>query len=175
MRYLHTLNTFFNRIISSILIVIFGAMVVIIFAQVIFRYALNLPLAWSEELARYLFIWATFFGASIAFYNDTHIRMGSFVDAIANVRCRGALLLIADLFTMSFLAMYVWSGFDVSSRILMTTQAATSMEWLPIGAVYLGIPIGSLFMLLNVLNYALRHAKMIQTGMLPDDTGTSAH
>src|SRR5476651_2331400 len=33
-------------------------------AQVIWRYVLELPLQWSEEIARYCFVWVTFLGAA---------------------------------------------------------------------------------------------------------------
>ena len=37
-------------------------MVVIIFAQVLARYAFSNSLSWSEEIGRYLFVWMSFIG-----------------------------------------------------------------------------------------------------------------
>lgn len=174
MQLLHTLNTVINKIVGQVLTVVFGAMVVIIFAQVIFRYVLVMPLSWSEELARFLFVWATFLGASIAFYDNSHIRVSFFVDSVRNVRARGVVMLLADAFSIMFLTMYVTEGMTISSRILDMGQTSASMEWLSIGVVYLAIPIGSLCMLLNVLMYTLRHLNMVVTGQ-PMATPASAH
>ena len=41
------------------------------------------------------------------------------------------------------------------------------MEWLSIGLVFLAIPIGSLFMFLNVLATTLRHVHTLRTGEAP--------
>ncbi len=55
--------------------VLFGlgfAMSVVVAVQVFFRYALNHSLFWSEELARYLLVWLTFLGASVAYRRNIH-------------------------------------------------------------------------------------------------------
>ena len=55
--------------------VLFGlgfAMSVVVAVQVFFRYALNDSLFWSEELARYLLVWLTFLGASVAYRRNIH-------------------------------------------------------------------------------------------------------
>jgi TRAP-type C4-dicarboxylate transport system permease small subunit len=161
---LSTLNTRINRIVCGFLTVIFSIMVIVVFAQVIFRYSLEQPLAWSEEVARYMFIWATFLGASVAFYENTHINVTYFTDHIANVRARALVMLVADMASMTFLGMYVYEGFVVSRRVFMLGQFSPSMEWLPIGLVYLAIPVGSLFMMTNILAYALRHLHALRTG-----------
>lgn len=47
-------------------------MVVVVAAQVFCRYVLNYSLFWSEELARYLLVWMTFLGASVAYHRRVH-------------------------------------------------------------------------------------------------------
>ena len=42
------------------------AMVVIIFLQVVMRYVFNNSLTWSEEIARYIFLWQIWIGVSYA-------------------------------------------------------------------------------------------------------------
>jgi C4-dicarboxylate transporter DctQ subunit len=50
-------------------------MVILVFAQVICRYALHLSIPWTEELARYLMIVGTFFGAALAVQRRIHIQI----------------------------------------------------------------------------------------------------
>ncbi|MDJ0669068.1 MAG: TRAP transporter small permease [Desulfobacterales bacterium] len=47
-------------------------MVVVVAAQVFCRYVLNHSLFWSEELARYLLVWLTFLGATVAYHRRAH-------------------------------------------------------------------------------------------------------
>lgn len=48
--------------------------VAILFLQVILRYVFSASLPWIEEAARYLFIYFTWIGTSIAASSDQHIR-----------------------------------------------------------------------------------------------------
>ena len=41
-----------------------AAITILTLAQVFWRYVLELPLQWSEEIARYCFVWVTFLGAA---------------------------------------------------------------------------------------------------------------
>ncbi len=61
-----------NRAIEWSLAGIGLAMVVVVAAQVFCRYVLNHSLFWSEELARYLLVWLTFLGATVAYHRRVH-------------------------------------------------------------------------------------------------------
>ncbi|MDR3176471.1 MAG: TRAP transporter small permease [Desulfovibrio sp.] len=163
MRKLHAFNTAMNALLGKLLFVTFTAMAVLVFFQVVFRYAVEMPLAWTEELARYLLIWATYLGASIAFYDGTHINATLLVDVFP-VRIQAAFLLLADAACLVFLGVFVYEGFIVTRRIFQLGQFSPSLPWLPVGLVYLIIPVGCLFMGLNVLTYALRHLAAIRSG-----------
>ena len=54
-------------------------MVVMVFGNVVLRYAFNSGITVAEELSRWLFIWMTFVGAVIALRNHTHLGMDSMV------------------------------------------------------------------------------------------------
>lgn len=72
MRILERLSCSINHWIEFLLFGLGSAMALIVAAQVFFRYALNQSLFWSEELARYLLVWLTFLGASVAYYRQAH-------------------------------------------------------------------------------------------------------
>jgi len=50
-------------------------MIVVMLAQVFCRYFLEMPLAWSEEVSRYMFIVVTYLGATIAIAEKSHIEI----------------------------------------------------------------------------------------------------
>ena len=61
-----------NRWIEYLLFGLGFSMALIVAAQVFFRYILNESLFWSEELARYLMVWLTFLGTSVAYRRRVH-------------------------------------------------------------------------------------------------------
>ncbi|MDF1590599.1 MAG: TRAP transporter small permease [Desulfobacterales bacterium] len=69
---LDRLSTTLNATIEKSLFVIGFSMAALVAVQVFFRYVLNHSLFWSEELARFLLIWLTFLGASVAYHRRAH-------------------------------------------------------------------------------------------------------
>ena len=58
--------------------VLFTLLILVCFLQVLFRFVLSLPLAWTEELSRYLFILLVYVGASAAAGEGKHVRAVSY-------------------------------------------------------------------------------------------------
>ena len=50
-------------------------MTILIFLQIIFRFVLNLSLDWTEEVARYTFVWLVYMSASLGVKHSSHIRV----------------------------------------------------------------------------------------------------
>jgi len=59
----------------------FLAMVLMVFANVMGRFFLNMGIAESEEISRILFVWISFVGAALCFWDDSHVK----VDILINV------------------------------------------------------------------------------------------
>ena len=58
-------------------------LIVMVFAltlQIIFRFVLNTPLSWSEELARYMFVWSGFISISYCLKTNIAIRIDQVVN-----------------------------------------------------------------------------------------------
>jgi tripartite ATP-independent transporter DctM subunit len=51
----------------------------ILFAGVVSRYVFNSPIIWTDELATFLFLWLSMFGAVVALRHDGHMRLTTFV------------------------------------------------------------------------------------------------
>ena len=61
-----------NRWIEYLLFGFGLSMAGVVAMQVFFRYVLNQSLFWSEELARFLLVWLTFLGATVAYRRRAH-------------------------------------------------------------------------------------------------------
>lgn len=148
---LRRFNEAVNLVLEWFLIVGFAAMTLIIFLQVIFRYFLMQSLSWSEEVARYLFVWLTFLGASVVARSRSHITVESVIHRIPGKTLRAVFKIVAELLTLVFLYVLLVEGLDATMEIIDLDQASPSMPWFLLGWVYFAIPLGSLFMGLNIV------------------------
>ncbi len=57
-------------------------MVVLVFGNVVLRYAFNSGISVSEELSRWLFVWLVFVGAVVALRDHAHLGMDSVVSRL---------------------------------------------------------------------------------------------
>ena len=60
-------------------------MVVLVFGNVVLRYALNMGITVSEELSRLLFVWLTFLGAIVAFREHGHLGVDMVVSRLPTI------------------------------------------------------------------------------------------
>src|SRR4029079_8498913 len=86
-----------------------GVTVAVVILQVCFRYVLNSSLSWSEEAARYLFIWS----AVLGFSSSVHARRLFSFDMVAqrlDARGRAACAVLFMIAAAGFLWALVVSG-----------------------------------------------------------------
>ena len=82
MRAASSLRSTAERLIDAAAIAAFSGIFLCVLAQVVARYVFNRPLTWSEELARYLFIWCSFLGWVIASRRNGHLAMTFVVERL---------------------------------------------------------------------------------------------
>ena len=120
---------------------------VLIFVQVIFRYALQNSISWSEELTRYMMIWAVFLAAGYVLNKGAHANIDMLVNMfpprVKALLAKGSLLLI-----MVFSWVVIRYGL-VLMRI-GGRQSSSALE-VPMVYVYLAIPIGGALLLFYCL------------------------
>ncbi|MBU8905125.1 TRAP transporter small permease [Desertibacillus haloalkaliphilus] len=136
-----------NQIIKYFLIVILTVLIVAVFCQVLFRFVLNQPLAWTEELARYCLIWITFLGAAYAMSLKSHIGMSILVEK-SPLLLRRLLTVIAAIVCIGFFWLMIQQGFHLSERSM--NQLSPVLR-IPMGAIYLVIPISGIVLTINLV------------------------
>lgn len=91
--------------------VIFLGMIGLVFYNAMLRYIFSSSYPPSEEWARFLFIYITFFGAIEAFYRKKHIAVDMFVD-LFHGKARKTLDIIANVISMIVMAILLWGGVE---------------------------------------------------------------
>ena len=70
------------RFLKFLVVFFIGAMVALVFGNVVLRYGFNSGITVSEELSRWAFVWLTFSGAIIAMREHTHLGMDTVVSRL---------------------------------------------------------------------------------------------
>ena len=79
-------------LLKAVIAVFLAIMVVLVFGNVVLRYAFNSGITVSEELSRWLFIWVTFLGAIVAMREHGHLGVDSLVKRLPTGGKRAALI-----------------------------------------------------------------------------------
>ncbi|MDR2176189.1 MAG: TRAP transporter small permease [Synergistaceae bacterium] len=134
--------------------------VALIFTQVVMRYAFSNSIYWSEELARYLFIWQAWIAASFATKRSKHINL----DVVVNL-CPPAiqkiLFWVAHILWLSFALYMTRKSADLTHMLFLRKTISAAMQ-IRMGWVYLAVPFGCglmSFRLVQVMVSKLRSYK----------------
>ncbi len=146
--------TLMDRMINWFLALLMAGMVVVITAQVWYRFVLNDPLAWSEEMGRYLFVWISFMGAAAGVRYQVHLGIDLLRKILPEKPYR-AVVLTVNLIIQIFLALIIYWGFKILSIIQF--QTSPSMH-IPMIYPYMAVPVGAIFMFINSVRVALAAA-----------------
>ena len=119
-------------------IVLFVGMCLLVLAQVVARKFFE-PLVWSEELARYMFIWVAFIGWVIANQRKSHIHISLVLDR-SGTGVKRTLAVFADLLVVVFALIFTVKGWRlVQNNLNVETVTLFFDFWL----VYLVIPVSA--------------------------------
>ena len=97
------------------------AMVVMVFGNVVMRYAFNSGIGVAEELSRFCFIWLTFIGAVSVMRDNGHLGMDMLVQRLGG-RGRRTALVVSQGLIIGACTMLVWGTWR-QHEINATTRA----------------------------------------------------
>ncbi len=127
-------------------------MLAIIFIQVIARYLFNHSFEWSEELARFLFVWVVFLGSALIMGESGHLAVQFLPTKFKGTGFGLFLEIFTNVCSYVFILLLLTQGAKMTS--IMTFQTAPglgiSMSW-----VYAVIPLSAALMLLYLIKDSL--------------------
>ncbi len=136
-----------DRLVGWALAACLAAMTCIVFVSVIFRYLLNSPLTWTEELASLLFAWLTFVGAYVGFRSRSHISIDTLVIFLP-APARRWLARCVDGGVLLLLALFAWQGIKLTATTWSLEFPAMEISR---GYLYASFPIGCVLMAIGIL------------------------
>ncbi|MGH8740664.1 MAG: TRAP transporter small permease [Burkholderiales bacterium] len=136
---------------SGLLAAMVAAITAVTFAQVFTRYVTENPIIWSEEVARYLFVWITLIGAAAGVRLHGHFGLDILRRYLPPLRTvLGALTMLV---VAAFLGLLLYTGIAETRQAALQISPALQvrMHW-----AYLALPVGAALALWHVLAHWAR-------------------
>ena len=146
------LKTFLNNVELYISAVLFIALTVLLFANVVGRYALGRSFAWIEEVATIAFVWMIWFAMSAAVTRRKHLRI-DFVLEMVSFKVKKIMLIISNVI---FAAFDVYLLVVVMGIIQRLGNSQTPLLRLPQQAVYAIIPVGLVLSIVRIVQDSVK-------------------
>lgn len=133
-----------SRTLELMIAAFLAAMVVLVFGNVVLRYGFNAGITVSEEVSRWLFIWLTFLGATVAIHERSHLGTDLLVSRLPLAGKK--LCLVLGHLLMLYINWVFLSGSLEQARINWNVSAPITGA--PMAIVYLS---GAVFSVLSGL------------------------
>lgn len=149
------------RLLDLLMVVALAVMIVLVFGNVVLRYAFNSGIAVSEEVSRWLFVWITFLGAIVAVKEHGHLGSDLVLTKLPPIVQRVCLVISHGL--MLFCTWLLFSGALSQARINWDVEAPVTGASVAIfyaSGVVFAVASG-LLLLLNLWR--------LLSGQVPDD------
>jgi TRAP-type C4-dicarboxylate transport system permease small subunit len=132
MKALKWLDKYFEKSVTSALL---SLMTLILFFQVIMRRVVGYSLTWSEELARYLFIWLVYFGISYGCQSMKHIKLDAFLGLFFPRKLRPYVVVAGDVIFLFFALFVIVTSFQLLGKQIRLGQTSPALH-IHMGFVY---------------------------------------
>lgn len=151
-----------DKALELLLMISVAALVLDVLWQVFTRKVMGDPSQWTEELAIFLLIWVSLLGAAVALGRGAHLGIDYFVEKLS-IRNRFLTEIFVFVIVFWFSAyVMVYGGLDLVLSTLEMDQR--SPVWnIPMGYVYLAVPISGVFMVMYSLIGVVERTKELKT------------
>jgi TRAP-type C4-dicarboxylate transport system permease small subunit len=153
------LNYLLNNFEEVILGILFVNMCLFVLIQIVSRYIFKSPLLFTEEAARYSYVWITFFGMAVATKLENHIR----IDLLFNLT-KGKAQAIGNL-VVNLVSLLLYAAvFVIGAQYTLsnTIQVSPAME-IPKAIIYASLPLGALVSIFRLLMLIQRDVQKMRS------------
>ncbi len=155
--WIEKLSNLVYKIEKVIVMILLIAMFSSLTAGVIFRYYLDQPLMWSDELAIFSLVWLTFIGGSMSIKRQQSAAVTLLTDKLKG-NWRKAIISLGFAVLVMFALYFVVISFQWLSSENIAIQKSSSMQ-LPMRYVYISVPTGLFFMFIHSLHLFIQSLK----------------
>jgi C4-dicarboxylate transporter DctQ subunit len=141
-----------NRLAEWVTVVLLATLTLLVGVQIAGRFLFGYSIFWSDELARFLLVWAAFLGMSVGVRRESHPAVDSLVRTLPPGGARVAFGVAVACSLLFFLVMVGYGTLLVQRTWL---QRSPSLG-LRMGLPYLAVPVAGLLMSLHTTAVVVR-------------------
>jgi len=127
-----------------------AVMTIMVIAQILFRYVIEFPLDWSEEIARFLFVWIIYMGASLAIKKHQHLKIEAGLYLFPR-RLRPWVGLVGNFLFIAFALVMLYDSIQHLYRISWTRPQVSPALMISMGFAYGAIPVSLALMIFRLI------------------------
>lgn len=161
---MNKLVTSLERVLATFCVVLCIGLVISVVWQVFSRYVLNAPSAFTDETARFLFIWVGLVGAAYGLGKKKHLAIDLLLMKLETAPKKQALLqLIINVISIFFIVVIMCYG---GTKLVLDTLDAGQISpvlGIQMGLVYLALPVSGFFMLIFLARDLIADIRQLST------------
>jgi TRAP-type transport system small permease protein len=130
----------YSRLLSFLLVVSVAILIFPVSLQIFSRFTELIPsYIWTEEMARFLFIWMIMIGAMIGVRESTHFEVDLW--PAVSPRVEAAVKLVGQVAVLVFALVFVWSGYEFTA---FAWYRISELAELPLWLIHMAWPLTGL-------------------------------
>ena len=137
-------------------------MTLLVFVQVVMRYVFNNSLSWSEELARYTFIWLIYIGISYGCKLRKHIKIDAALYLFPK-KARPYVVLLGDILFIAFAVYITYTGFFYSMEQIRFDMRSAALK-IPYQYIYMSTVVGFGLATIREIQTIIYRVKCLKNG-----------
>ena len=148
----------YSRLLSMLLAASVAIIIIPVSLQIFSRYTALIPsYIWTEEMARFLFVWMIMIGAMVGVRESTHFD----VDVWPQLGARGNALLkiISSVFVLAFALVFVWWGWEFTR---FAFKRFSELAELPLWMIHIAWPLTGITWIHFQGEHLLRAIRVLQ-------------
>ncbi len=155
----------YYRFLKVTLTCLMGLMIIPVFMQVISRFTDLLPrYIWTEEVARFCFVWIIMIGSMIAVRDSTHFDV-DLLPKPKRLRNRGLLKLVRHTSMLALAIVFLVYGIDFAKFGMAQSSEMSGINML---SIYISFPLAGLTWIFFLLEKLAKDFKQIRSNREPE-------
>jgi TRAP-type C4-dicarboxylate transport system permease small subunit len=148
----------YSRLLSILLAASVAVLIIPVSLQIFSRYTALIPsYIWTEEMARFLFVWMIMIGAMVGIRESTHFDVDVWPQL--GSRANALLKIIGSVFVLAFALVFVWWGWEFTRFAFKRTSELAD---LPLWLIHIAWPLTGATWLLFQVEHLLRAIRVLQ-------------